>query len=103
MNMAVTTVYNSHIYLLLNLVLFWLSSMRSLTRSETYSLTVLSAICLSILVNAWKSNGEPLFSSLAISGLAFVFCYALVLWTGNVFIKRGYKGRDMSKKSPVEM
>ncbi|KAK5167132.1 tunicamycin resistance protein [Saxophila tyrrhenica] len=77
--------------------------MRDLTATETYSLAVLSAACLSILVNAWKSNGEPLFSSLAISGLAFVFSYALVLWTGDVFIKRGYKGRDMSKKSPVEI
>jgi UDP-N-acetylglucosamine--dolichyl-phosphate N-acetylglucosaminephosphotransferase len=40
---------------------------------------------------------------LAISGLAFAFSYAVILWTGDVFLKRGYKGRDMSKKNPVEM
>lgn len=77
--------------------------MRSLTSSEVYSLSIVTAICVAILVNAWKSDGEPLFSSLAISGLAFAFSYALILWTGDVFIKRGYKGRDLSKKNPVEM
>lgn len=74
---------------------------RGLTRTEIYSLAILSGACLSILINAWKSDGEPLFSSLAISGLAFAFSYALVSWTGDVFIQRGYKGRDMSKKNPV--
>lgn len=77
--------------------------MRELTSAEIYSLGVLSAACLAILFNAWSSDGEPLFASLAISGLAFSFAYALVLWTGDVFIKRGYKGRDMSKKNSAEM
>lgn len=77
--------------------------MRGLTSTETYSLATLSGACLSILINAWKSDGEPLFSSLAISGLAFAFSYALVLWTGDVFVQRGYKGRDMSKKNPSEL
>ncbi|KAK0266314.1 tunicamycin resistance protein [Friedmanniomyces endolithicus] len=67
--------------------------MQDLTRTET----------LAILVNAWRSDGEPLFASLAISGIAFAFTYALIRWTGEVFIKRGYKGRDMSKKNAVEM
>lgn len=77
--------------------------MRELTSTETYSLSGLSAVCLAILFNAWKSDGEPLFASLAMGGLAFSFSYALVLWTGDVFMKRGYKGRDMSKKNPTEM
>ena len=77
--------------------------MRDLNSTEVYSLSILSAVCLAILFNAWKSDGEPLFASLAMAGLAFSFSYALVLWTGEVFIQRGYKGRDMSKKNPVEM
>ena len=77
--------------------------MRDLSRTETYSLGILSSICLAILFNAWKSDGEPLFASLAISGLAFSFSYALILWTGDDFIKRGYQGRDMSKKNPGVM
>lgn len=77
--------------------------MQDLSSSEGYSLTVLSAICLAILANAWRSDGEPLFASLAISGIAFAFAYALVRWTGDIFIKRGYRGRDMSKKHATEM
>ena len=77
--------------------------MRDLSITEMYTLGVLSASCLAILINAWKSDGEPLFASLAISGIAFTVSYALVLWTGDVFIRRGYKGRDMSKKNPIEM
>jgi len=77
--------------------------MRDLTRTEVYSLSALSALCLAILFNAFRSNGEPLYASLAIGGLAFAFSYALVLWTGDVFVRRGYKGRDMSKKTSPEM
>ena len=77
--------------------------MRDLVASEIYSLTILSVACLAILFNAFKSNGEPLYASLAIGGLAFAFSYALVLWTGDEFLRRGYKGRDVSKKSKPEM
>ena len=77
--------------------------MRDLAAKEVYSLGILSAVCIAILFNAGKSDGEPLFASLAISGLAFAFSYTLILWSGDVFIKRGYKGRDMSKKNPTEM
>ena len=77
--------------------------MRDLTSTEVYSLGILSASCVAILWSAGKSDGEPLYASLAISGLGFAFSYALIQWTGDVFIKRGYKGRDMSKKNPTEM
>ena len=77
--------------------------MRDLASSEVYSLSILSVGCLAVLVNAWKSDGEPLFASLAISGLAFAFSYATILWTGDVFMRRGYKGKDLSKKTPIEM
>lgn len=77
--------------------------MRGLIATEVYSLGVLSAVCFGILFNAFKSNGEPLYASLAIGGLAFAFSYALVQWTGDVFLRRGYKGRDVSKKNQPEM
>lgn len=77
--------------------------MQDLTSTEAYSLSVLSIGCISVLVNAWRSDGEPLFASLAISGVAFAFSYALIRWTGDVFIRRGYRGRDLSKKNPIEM
>ena len=77
--------------------------MRELTSAEVYSLGTLSLACLAVLYNAFKSNGEPLFASLAIGGLAFAFSYAVILWTGDAFVRRGYRGRDMSKKNPTEM
>ena len=77
--------------------------MAELSSTESLSLAVLVAACLAILINAWKSDGEPLYASLAISGVAYTFSYAIIQWTGEVFIRRGYKGRDMSKKSPSEM
>ena len=77
--------------------------MRDLSATEVYSLSVVSAVCLAILINAWRSDGEPLFAALAISGLGFSFSYALLRWTGDVFMQRGYKGRDMSKKNPTDM
>lgn len=77
--------------------------MRALSSTEVSSLSVLSIACVAVLVNAWRSDGEPLFASLAISGLAFAFSYALIPWTGDVFIRRGYKGKDLSKKNPIEL
>lgn len=77
--------------------------MKDLLASEVYSLGILSAVCFAILFNAFKSNGEPLYASLAIGGLAFAFSYALVQWTADVFLRRGYKGRDVSKKNRPEM
>jgi hypothetical protein len=77
--------------------------MQALTSTETYSLSVLSIACISVLVNAWRSDGEPLFASLAISGVAFAFSYALIPWTGDVFMRRGYKGKDLSKRNPTEL
>ncbi|EMC93239.1 hypothetical protein BAUCODRAFT_36912 [Baudoinia panamericana UAMH 10762] len=75
--------------------------MQELSSTETYSLGLLTVACIAVLINAWSSDGEPLFASIAISGIAFAFTYGLIRWTGDVFIKRGYKGRDMSKKNAV--
>lgn len=77
--------------------------MQELSITETSSLSVVSVACLSVLVNTWRSDGEPLYASIAISGLAFAFSYAVIRWSGDVFLKRGYKGRDFSKRNPIEL
>jgi len=77
--------------------------MQELSSAETYTLSVLSVACLAILFNAWKSDGEPLYASLAMGGMGFAFTYALIRWTGGVLMSRGYKGRDLAKKNPVDM
>ena len=63
--------------------------MRDIRPTETLTLSAISLACITVLVNTWRSDGEPLYASLAISGLAFAFSYAVILWTGDVFLKRG--------------
>lgn len=77
--------------------------MQELSGTEIYALSGTSIACLSVLANTWRSDGEPLYASIAISGLAFAFSYAVIRWTGDVFLKRGYKGRDRSKRNPIEL
>ena len=75
----------------------------TLTGPETWSLLTLSAACVGIIVNTFQGDGEPLIASLAFSGIAFAFTFSLIRWLGDIFIKAGLKGRDMSKLKKVEM
>lgn len=74
-----------------------------LSNTESLSLLACSAACFSVLYKSWGEDGAPLFASLALSGLAFAATYAIIRWTGEAFIKAGRKGKDMSKKVPIEM
>lgn len=69
----------------------------SLSRTETLSLLSLAAACVAVLVNTFHGDGEPLIASLALSGLAFAACFALIRWLGPTFIRAGLKGVDMAK------
>lgn len=75
----------------------------SLSRTEGLSLLSLSVLSTAILANTFQGDGEPLIASLALSGLAFSLCYAMVRWLGPTFMKAGFKGRDMSKAYRVEI
>lgn len=75
----------------------------TLGQTEVYSLLSLSLACFGILANTFHGDGEPLIASIAFSGLAFSFCYALVRWLGNAFMQRGFKGRDLCKLKKTEM
>lgn len=74
-----------------------------LSNTEAWSLLAGSVACLGVLQNTWKSNGEPIFASLALSGIAFAMSYSFIRWTGDAFMKAGRKGKDMSKKQQIEM
>lgn len=74
-----------------------------LSNSETVCLLICSGACLGVLVNTWTSNGEPIYASLALSGVAFAISYAVIRWTGDAFMKAGRMGKDMSKKVAVEI
>lgn len=77
--------------------------MEPLGRTEVYSLGVLAAACLAVLTSSWRNDGEPVYASLAISGLAYAFSYCVIRWTGDVFLARGYKGKDKGKKHEPEL
>jgi UDP-N-acetylglucosamine--dolichyl-phosphate N-acetylglucosaminephosphotransferase len=74
-----------------------------LSRTETISLSALSFVCVVVLTNTFKGDGEALIASAALSGLAFAACYAMIRWLGPTFIKAGLKGRDMSKVNKVDL
>lgn len=74
-----------------------------LSNTEILALSVCSGACLNVLYLTWGEDGAPLFASLALSGLAYVFSYAIIRWTGDAFMRAGRKGRDMSKKVAIEM
>jgi len=75
----------------------------ALTNTEALSLFALAVACFGILANTFQGDGEPLIASLAFSGIAFSLSYALIRWLGNVFMKAGLKGKDMSKVRQIEM
>jgi UDP-N-acetylglucosamine--dolichyl-phosphate N-acetylglucosaminephosphotransferase len=74
-----------------------------LSNTETWSLLACSVASLGMLSNTWNNDGAPVFASLALSGLAFSSSYAIIRWTGDAFIRVGRKGKDMSKKQPIEL
>ena len=76
--------------------------MASLTRTETLSLSALSALALALLVAAIRASA-PLHSSLALSVFAFAATFALIRWLGDVFAARGLRGRDQAKRGRVEL
>ncbi|QIX00712.1 hypothetical protein AMS68_006229 [Peltaster fructicola] len=77
--------------------------LKPLSRTETSLLGLGFIASVAVLIKTWQDNGEPLLSSLAISGLAFTSCFALIRWTGDAFLAKGFKGKDMSKKNPTEI
>jgi UDP-N-acetylglucosamine--dolichyl-phosphate N-acetylglucosaminephosphotransferase len=60
-------------------------------------------VCGSILANTFQGDGAPLVASLAMSGLAFAFTYAFIMWAGSSFMKAGLKGKDLGKAVQREM
>ena len=75
----------------------------TLSRAESWTLLTFSAACLAVATNSNVGNGEPLMASLAFSGLAFSATFAMIRWAGPAFMKKGQKGRDMSKTNPKEI
>ena len=76
--------------------------MGHLSNTESLMLTTLSLASIAILWNAVR-EGEPLFASLGLSGIALSCTFCLIRWSGEAFMRRGLKGTDMSKSRKVEI
>ena len=76
--------------------------MGALTNTESLTLSATTLASGAVLWNAVR-EGEPLIASIALSGVAFSFTYCLIRWLGEVFMKAGLKGKDMSKPKKVEI
>ena len=88
---------------------FWLDldfhsiyRMDQLSSTETLSLAAITLASGTVLWNAVR-EGEPLISSIAMSGLAFTSAFCLIRWLGSVFMRAGLKGKDMSKPKKLEI
>ena len=78
-------------------------NLTTLSKNEVLVLSAISGACFLIIANTFHDDGEPLIASIAFSGLAFCLTYSLIRWLGEVFMKAGLKGKDMSKIRKVEM
>jgi UDP-N-acetylglucosamine--dolichyl-phosphate N-acetylglucosaminephosphotransferase len=75
----------------------------ALTRHEQWSLLSIFGAGIAIIANSFNGDGNPIVASLAYSGIAFSSTYCLIRWLGDVFMKAGFRGKDMSKARKVEM
>lgn len=76
-----------------------------LSRSEVGSLLTITGASVGVLLNTFQGDddGNPLVASIAFSCLAFSATYSSIRWLGDVFMKAGFKGRDMGKLKKTEM
>ena len=75
----------------------------ALNRTEQYSLLAIFGAGLAIISNSFNGDGNPIVAALAYSAIAFSVTYSLIRWLGDVFMKAGFKGKDLSKARKVEM
>ncbi|KAF3767714.1 hypothetical protein M406DRAFT_338430 [Cryphonectria parasitica EP155] len=73
-----------------------------LSSREFPILAAVVAISILLLSRALQ-GGEPIYTSLALSGLAFAATYYLIVQTASSFLKAGLKGTDMSKRTKKEI
>lgn len=74
-----------------------------LNRTEQYSLLAIFGAGAAIIANSFNGDGNPLVAAVAYSGIGFSVTFALIRWLGDVFMKAGFKGKDMSKARKIEM
>lgn len=76
-----------------------------LSLTESLTLSAVAFGCLAVLGKTVLEldHEDPVYASLALSGIGFVASYALIRWCGNAFMRVGFKGKDMNKAKSIEM
>lgn len=70
----------------------------TLSTTETGVLLTLAGAGAAVLANTVRrDDGAPLTASVALSGIAFSACYAMIRWLGPTFVAAGIRGADMNK------
>lgn len=75
----------------------------ALTTGETQFLGAGVAASFALVLHNIVTGGDPLVANVGLSILAAALTYAMVVWTGPSVMKRGLKGKDMSKVVQREM
>ena len=75
----------------------------TLTTGEGRTLWAASAGGVALLVNTLATGGDPLVASLGLTIIGSAMTYAMIVWTGPSVMRRGLKGKDMSKVVQEEM
>ncbi|KZZ90606.1 UDP-N-acetylglucosamine-1-P transferase [Ascosphaera apis ARSEF 7405] len=76
-----------------------------LSLTESLTLSAVAFGCLAVLGKTVLEldHEDPVYASLALSGIGFVASYALIRWCGNAFMRVGFKGKDMNKAKSIEI
>lgn len=75
----------------------------ALTASETRYLRAGSIAGGALVLSTILTGADPLVANVGLSILGAALTYAMVVWTGPSVMKRGLKGKDMSKVVQREM
>ncbi|KAI5291801.1 tunicamycin resistance protein [Ascosphaera aggregata] len=76
-----------------------------LSLTESLTLSAIALGCLAVLRKTVTvlDHEDPLYASLALSGIGFAASYALITWCGPTFMRVGLKGKDMNKARSIEI
>lgn len=75
----------------------------TLSNREFSFLALVVGVSVLLLSRALQGGGEPIYTSLALSGLAYASTHYLIIQTAPSFLKAGLKGTDLSKRVKKEI
>ncbi|KAI5308510.1 tunicamycin resistance protein, partial [Ascosphaera atra] len=77
----------------------------ALTWTESLVLSAVTLAAVAVLSTSVfdLDHEDPWTTLLALSAFGFAATFALIRWTGEIFMRVGFKGKDLNKKKAVEI